>query len=350
MSTSLADSTPRFRSTESAATARLRRTYRVLTGNAAGTSEKRNAVHLIITDRRHLANDVVEFTLRRPDGARLPDWSPGAHIDVILPDGTTRQYSLCGDRWDAHTYGIAVQREDAGRGGSVALHNMPVGSTVGFGGPRNNFRLAPAARYLFIAGGIGVTPILPMVRQADLLGIDWRLLYLGRSRSALAYRDELAPFEGRVSLHCADEAGRAMLEEWRPADAETRVYACGPTRLLDAVEEWDAAPGGFAPKTERFAASTPPPSTTIKFDVVASRSGASTTVRAEETVTAALRRIGVEVLTSCAQGVCGTCETDVLSGRPEHRDSLLDDAERSAASCMFPCVSRSLDARLVLDL
>ena len=230
------------------------------------------------------------------------------------------------------------------------MHELPVGSSVGFGGPRNNFRLAPAERYLFIAGGIGITPILPMVRQADLLGTDWHLLYLGRSRSALAYLDELDPHGTRVSIRCADETGRAQLDEWRPTDAETRVYACGPTRLLDAVERWDAAPGGFAPKTERFAASAPPSSSTTEFDVVASRSGASTTVRTDETVVTALRRIGVDVLTSCAQGVCGTCETGVVSGRPEHRDSLLDDAERSASSCMFPCVSRSLDKQLVLDL
>lgn len=307
-------------------------------------------VHLIITNRRVLTTRVVEFTLRRPDGARLPDWSPGAHIDVMLPDGATRQYSLCGDRWDAHSYRIAVLREDEGRGGSVAMHQMAIGSSVGFGGPRNNFRLAPADRYLFIAGGIGITPILPMLRQADLLGADWHLLYLGRSRSALAYVDELAPFGTRVSIRCADETSRAQLDEWRPTDTGTRVYACGPTRLLDAVERWEAAPGGFAPKVERFSASTRPSSSTTAFDVVASRSGKSTTVGVDETVVTALRRIGVDVLTSCAQGVCGTCETGVVSGRPDHRDSLLDDAERTTSSCMFPCVSRSIDQQLVLDL
>lgn len=307
-------------------------------------------MHLIITDRRDLASSVAEFTLRRPDGARLPDWSPGAHIDVMLPDGTTRQYSLCGDRWDAHSYRIAVLREDAGRGGSVAMHASPIGSSVGFGGPRNNFRLAPSDRYLFIAGGIGITPILPMLRQADVLEADWHLLYLGRSRSALAYLDELASFGSRVSTRCADETGRAQLDEWQPTDAETRVYACGPTRLLDTVERWDAVPTGFAPKTERFSASARSSSSTTAFEVIASRSGRSTTVGADETVVTALRRIGVDVLTSCAQGVCGTCETGVVSGRPEHRDSLLDDAERAASSCMFPCVSRSLDRQLVLDL
>ena len=306
-----------------------------------------------VTERRVVAEGVVEFELRRPDGSRLPDWAPGAHIDIVLPDGTTRQYSLCGDRWDAATYRIAVLRESAGRGGSITLHDsVRVGDVLGFGGPRNNFRLAPADRYLFIAGGIGITPIVPMIRQADLLGADWSLLYLGRSRSALAYAQELSAFGGRVSVRCADEVGRSELAEWRPADADVRVYACGPSRLLDAVEAWGAAPGGLAPKTERFtaAATAARSAPRAAFDVVAARSGRSTTVGQDETVVTALRRIGIDVLTSCAQGVCGTCETDVVSGRPDHRDSLLSDAEQAASACMFPCVSRSLDSRLVLDL
>lgn len=340
-----------FRSTESDDEGGGGGAYVYLAGDVAGHSEKRTPVHLIITDRRALTDRVTEFTLRRPDDERLPDWAPGAHIDVILADGTTRQYSLCGDRWDGHSYRIAIQREPAGRGGSLAMHEMlQVGSAVGFGGPRNNFRLAPASRYLFVAGGIGITPLLPMVRQADLLGIDWQLLYLGRSSTALAYRDELGAFEDRVTVHCADEAGRATLDDWRPTDAQTRVYACGPARLIDAVEEWGAPPDGFAPKIERFAGATPVSTSTTTFEVVAARSRASTTVATGETVVSALRRIGVDVLTSCAQGVCGTCETGVVSGRPDHRDSLLDDPERMASSCMFPCVSRSLDPRLVLDL
>jgi ferredoxin-NADP reductase len=317
----------------------------------ARLTEEETPLQLTVAARRNLTHAITEFTLRRPDGGRLPDWAPGAHIDVILADGTARQYSLCGDRWDAHEYRIAVKRETNGRGGSIALHDtVHEGDIVGFGGPRNNFRLAPATRYLFIAGGIGITPILPMVRQADLLGVDWHLLHLGRSRTALAYLDELALFDGRVSTHCADESGRADLETWRPTDSETRVYACGPSRLLDAIEAWGAAPEGFNPKIERFTASAQAGAPANAFDVVASRSGAATTVGTDETVVEALRRIGVDVLTSCAQGVCGTCETGVVTGRPEHRDSILTDAERLGAGCMFPCVSRSRDPRLVLDL
>jgi len=306
---------------------------------------------LVVTARRDVAADVVELTLVRPDGSRLPDWAPGAHIDVVLPTGLTRQYSLCGDRWDAASYRIAVQREPDGRGGSSWLHDHGVpGVTLGFGGPRNNFRLAPAEDHLFIAGGIGITPLLPMIRQAELLDLPWRLLYLGRRRDRLAYLDELAAHGDRVTVHCADELGRAELDAWRPSDPRTRVYACGPERLLDAVAAWGAVPGGFAPRIERFSATTgeTPPATT--FDVVAARSGVTATVAEDESIVTALRRAGVDVITSCAQGVCGTCETDVLEGRPDHRDSLLDDAERAASRCLFPCVSRSRDPRLVLDL
>jgi len=306
----------------------------------------------VISARRIVSDDVVEFTLRRPDGSRLPDWTPGAHIDLTPQDGTTRQYSLCGDRWDTQTYRIAVQREADGAGGSILMHDtIHEGSVVRFGGPRNNFRLAPAATYLFIAGGIGITPILPMITQADLLDADWRLLYLGRTRTTLAYESELALHGDRVTVHCADEAGRAELESWRPSDPDVRIYACGPARLLDTVEAWGALPGGLAPRIERFAApAASDPLPAVAFEVIARRSGTSTTVAPDETLVTALHRIGVEVLTSCGQGVCGTCETDVLDGRPQHRDSLLDDIERAAGSCMFPCVSRSLDKRLVLDL
>jgi ferredoxin-NADP reductase len=227
---------------------------------------------------------------------------------------------------------------------------VDVGDILGFGGPRNNFRLAPATRYLFVAAGIGITPLLPMIRQAVDLNVDWRLLYLGRSRSRLAYLEELAVHGDRVVVHCADVLGRAELTERQPVDPRTRVYACGPERLLDAVQQWGAPPDGFPPKVERFAAidQTDVPST--QFEVTAARSGISTVVGTQETIVMALRRAGVDVLTSCSQGVCGTCETDVLAGRPDHRDSLLDDAERTASTCMFPCVSRSRSSVLVLDL
>jgi ferredoxin-NADP reductase len=247
---------------------------------------------------------------------------------------------------------VAVQREPRGRGGSVLLHDkVPVGSTLRFGGPRNNFRLTPSERHLFIAGGIGITPLLPMLRQTDMLGLEWQLLYLGRGRNRLAYLDELQRYGSRVTVHCADEVGRADLDAWRPTDPRTRVFACGPERLLDAVEAWGSLGGGFPAKTERFAAAggemTRPQS---RFEVVAARTGATTTVARDETIVAALRRVGVDILTSCGQGVCGTCETAVIEGHPDHRDSLLDDRERAESQCIFPCVSRCRDRTLTLDI
>lgn len=307
---------------------------------------------IVVTGRRGVSEGVVEFTLARHDNSRLPDWAPGAHIDVILPDGRVRQYSLCGDRWDATCYRIAVQRETSGRGGSAFLvDNVSIGDELGFGGPRNNFRLAPSSDYLFVAGGIGITPLLAMMRQAVMLDVSWRLLYLGRSRDRLAYLDELEPYEDRVDIHCADELGRARLDEWQPRTRETRVFACGPARLLDAVQAWGSREGGHAPKVERFALDpreSDRPSTT--FTVKAARSGVAARVMPQESIVTALRRQGVDVLTSCAQGVCGTCQVDVLSGRPDHRDSILDDSERADAGCLYPCVSRSLERLLVLDV
>ena len=307
---------------------------------------------LLVVGKRPLAEGVVEFTFARPDGSRLPDWAPGAHIDVVLPDGAIRQYSLCGDRWDPLTYRIAVQREPQGRGGSAALHHeVNEGDILGFGGPRNNFRLAPAVSYLFVAGGIGITPILPMIRQAEVLDVPWRLLYLGRSRDRLAYLSELDPHGDRVHFQFADEAGRADLSVWRPEDPLTRVYACGPERLLDEVESWAASGAGLPPRTERFTASAAALSgPSMPFQVHAARSGITETVDPGESIIVALRRGGVDILSSCAQGVCGTCETAVLEGSPDHRDTLLDDRERAEGTCMFPCVSRCLGDRIVLDL
>jgi ferredoxin-NADP reductase len=322
---------------------------------AVAASARRNAAHgatLVVTGRREVARDVVELTLARPNGERLPDWAPGAHIDVVLPDGTTRQYSLLGDRWDACSFTIAVLRERDGRGGSEYLHTrVGMGDAVGFGGPRNNFRLSPAAEYFFVAGGIGITPLVPMIRQAELLETPWRLLYLGRSRDRLAYREELSAYGDRVTFHTADERGRAVIDDWMPAaDAAPLIYACGPERMLNAVDAWAAPLGRHRVRLERFTARADDGRPATAFEVEVASSGAVVTVARDESIVEALRRVDVDVITSCAQGVCGTCETGVLRGLPDHRDSLLTEAERAESRCLFPCISRSLSDRLVLDL
>jgi len=300
-----------------------------------------------------VAEGVVTLTLTAPDGGRLPDWTPGAHVDLTLDNGLTRQYSLCGDRWDAHSYRVGVLLEPAGRGGSRHVHELlEPGHLVGLGGPRNNFPLVPAGSYLFVAGGIGITPMLPMLAQAELLGADWRLLYGGRQRSSMAFLDELAQYGDRVEVRPQDESGLldlpGFLGEPRPG---TPVYSCGPAPLLAAME---AACAGWPPRalhTERFvAAERGAPVRTTPFEVELARSGRTVTVTPQVSVLEALGAAGVEVLSSCRQGTCGTCETTVLAGHPDHRDSLLDDDEQAAGDCMYPCVSRSLSDRLVLDL
>lgn len=308
---------------------------------------------LRVTDKTTVAAGVCALTLQLPDGDRLPEWAPGAHIDLVLPGGLTRQYSLCGDRWDAHRYKVAVLREPDGRGGSAYVHDtLAVGDEVVIGGPRNNFHLAPATRYLFIAGGIGITPILPMLHAASAAGVPWTLLYGGRTRETMAFVDGLtSDLGGEVRIWPKDEFGHLDLDgavAGQPAG--TKVYCCGPAPLLAAVETACAdLPDGHL-RIERFVPKdNPPPVRSEPFEVELHRTGTVVTVSPEVTVLEALREAGVPVLSSCAQGTCGTCETPVLAGIPDHRDSLLTDAERRANRSMFVCVSRSCGDRLVLD-
>jgi ferredoxin-NADP reductase len=310
--------------------------------------------HVRVTARREVAAGVAGLTLARPDGGRLPDWTPGSHIDLILPDGAVRQFSLCGDRWNPHAYQVAVLREPAGRGGSHYVHErLAVGDVVGFGGPRNNFPLVPSERYLFIAGGIGITPLRPMIDQAERLGADWELAYCGRSRASMAFADELARHGRRVRIYAGDE-GTARLDVaagLAGPDPGRKVYCCGPPRLLADVER--AARGWPAGtlRTERFTArELGAPARDAPFDVYLLRSGKTVTVAPGVSVLEAVQAAGSRILSSCRLGLCGTCETAVAKGTPDHRDSILDDDERSAGDCMFICVSRSLSDRLVLDL
>ncbi|TDD68038.1 oxidoreductase, partial [Actinomadura darangshiensis] len=238
------------------------------------------------------------------------------------------------------------------RGGSAFVHDdLREGDRVSIGGPRNNFRLVPSERYLFIAGGIGITPLLPMVRQAEMLGIGWRLLYGGRSRTSMAFLDVLNAYGGKVTVVPQDEKGLLDLPAWLgEADPATKVYCCGPAPLLEAVEaRCSAWPRGLL-RTERFVARDYGAVRDEPFELRLERSGRSVTVRPGQSVLDAVGGMGVGVLSSCRQGLCGTCETPVLEGEPDHRDSILDDGERDAGDCMFVCVSRSRSDRLVLDL
>jgi ferredoxin-NADP reductase len=308
---------------------------------------------LRVTGKKRVAGDVLTLELASPQGLRLRDWSPGSHIDLVLPNGMTRQYSLCGDRWDPFTYRVGVLREQSGRGGSAFVHDeLDVGDQVGVGGPRNNFAMVPSEQYLFVAGGIGITPLLPMVAQAELLGVDWRLLYGGRTRTSMAFLDELSTYGDRVQVVPQDEFGLldlpAFLGSPRPGVA---IYSCGPAPLLAAMEAACAGWPAHTLRTERFVGEElGGPVRTAPFEVELARTGAIVTVTPSTTVLEAVAMAGVDVLSSCRQGICGTCETTVLEGVPDHRDALLDDAERLANDCMFICVSRARSDRLVLDL
>lgn len=319
----------------------------------ATTARAANGVPLVVTAKQEAAEGVVTLSLARPDGARLPDWTPGSHIDLILPGGLTRQYSLCGDRWDAHTYRIGVLREQASRGGSAYVHDaLRIGDQVRVGGPRNNFPLVPSQDYVFIAGGIGITPLLPMIQQAELLGARWSLLYGGRKRTSMAFRRELAAYGDRVQVVPEDEQGLLDLDAWlgepRPG---VKIYCCGPAPLLAAAERACRDWPPYALRTERFtSAAQDAPARDEPFEVELRRRGVTVTVGQDSSVLHAVRQAGVDVLSSCGQGICGTCETTVLEGQPEHRDSILADHERREGDCMFICVSRSRSDRLVLDL
>ncbi|MEU1276215.1 PDR/VanB family oxidoreductase [Streptomyces sp. NPDC005799] len=309
---------------------------------------------LVLERKEAMAEGVVLLTLRDSNGRPLPEWEPGADIDLVLRAGLVRQYSLCGDPGDRSRLQIAVLREPESRGGSSYVHDvLTEGESVRIRGPRNHFPLVKAKSYLFIAGGIGITPILPMVAAVNATRADWRLVYGGRTRASMAFGEMLQRVYGdRVSLRPQDEYGLLDLASLlgKP-QRKTAVYSCGPEPLLAAVEagceKW---PSGslhlerFAPKKDVTAG----PATT--FEVELAQSGRTLTISEDMSILEAVESAGVSVMTSCEEGICGTCETKVLSGQIDHRDSVLDDEERAAGDTMMICVSRARGNRLVLDL
>lgn len=298
-----------------------------------------------------IARGVRRLTLRPVGGTALPAWEPGAHIDLLLPSGLVRQYSLCGSPHDLAQYEIAVLHEPEGRGGSDEVHRLPIGAEVGVVGPRNRFPLHEAARYLFVAGGIGITPLLPMIEEVSRRGADWRMVYGGRSRQTMGFLDRLVAWGDRVEIRPQDEVGLLDLERILVPRPETLVYCCGPEPLLRAVEDRCASgwPAGSL-VVERFAAAeAPPPAAGDSFEVQLGSEGPVVEIPADRSILSVLQGVDADVLYSCEEGTCGSCETQVLSGRPDHRDSLLTDDNRQAG-LMLICVSRSLDRRLVLDV
>ncbi|HWD01796.1 MAG TPA: PDR/VanB family oxidoreductase [Amycolatopsis sp.] len=303
---------------------------------------------VVLAAKEHLADGVVRLTLRDPAGAPLPEWAPGAHLDLVLGPDLVRQYSLCGDPADRTVLQVAVLREPGGRGGSEHVHGkLADGDTVRVRGPRNHFALEPAPRYLFVAGGIGITPLVPMVAAAEAAGAEWRLVYGGRSLASMAFAPELRERYGdRVELVPQDERGLPDLDAALAASPDAAVYCCGPEPLLTAMEQ-RCGPGTL--HVERFTAK-PDTGPRDAFEVVLASSGRTLVVPGDRSILSVLEESGVTVLSSCQEGTCGTCETGVLDGTPDHRDGVLTDAEREAGDVMMICVSRCAGARLVLDL
>jgi ferredoxin-NADP reductase len=329
----------------------------VVSGPAPAVKMHEPTRDLTVRRRTTAADDVVILDLTDPHGDDLSAWEPGAHIDLLLGEGLVRQYSLCGDPHDSTVWRIGVLLDPHGRGGSRHVHeHLQQAMTVQVRGPRNHFPLVSSPRYLFIAGGIGITPIAPMVNRAQQAGSDWTLIYLGRSRTTMAFATQLAGTYGEhVKLWPRDEKGRFDLEAaLKDPQDHTLVYCCGPEELVSVVEHncrnW---PDGSL-HDERFAAKPPAAGTDARalesFQVLCQRSGLRVDVPADVPILEALEDAGILMMSACLEGICGTCEATVLAGTPDHRDSILTDAERTSGDIILTCVSRSHSKTLVLDL
>ncbi|HEX7983178.1 MAG TPA: PDR/VanB family oxidoreductase [Duganella sp.] len=302
--------------------------------------------------------DVRIFELRAADGSALPPYHAGAHIDVTLGNGQIRQYSLCCRQPSGDSYRIAVKRDPKSRGGSEWLHQEATqGHTLTLGEPRNAFSLRPSTgMHLLFAGGIGVTPLLSMAYALQRAGQPFHLAYFIRSEAENAFADETqtGPLAGHVvvfaGLQPQDNAARIeAIMQTAPA-SETTVYTCGPTPFMDAVIALGTTRFGASSVHKESFGAAPTAAGAASFTMRLVRSGRDIDVPAGSSALACLHAAGIAIDCSCEVGVCGTCRTVVLDGRPEHLDSVLSDAERQANACFMPCVSRSLTPVLYLDL
>lgn len=304
--------------------------------------------------RRFAADNIIALELRAPNGAALPPFTAGAHIDVTLPGGYIRQYSLLNDPAERHRYQIAILRDPKSRGGSVSAHeHITEGLSLSIGAPRNLFPLADTGSALLFAGGIGITPLLAMAHQLHRADRPFTLHYGARTAAALAFRDELASSPFAVQFHTDDGDPAQKLNAvavLAAAAPDAQAYVCGPAGFIAHIQA-SAAAAGWAPERvrfESFAAAAPVPGGA--FILRLAKRGIEIPVAREQTALDALHVAGIEIPISCEQGICGTCLTPVLEGEPEHRDSFLTKAERARNTCFLPCVSRAKTPVLVLDL
>ncbi|MDK8172688.1 PDR/VanB family oxidoreductase [Curtobacterium citreum] len=315
-----------------------------------GAPERRR---LRVAARRTVATDVVALDLAPLDDPALPDWEPGAHVDLEVAPGTERQYSLVGTTPEGH-WRIAVLREPDGRGGSAAVHDgLAVGTEVAVAGPRNHFGFDPSRPAVFVAGGIGITPIAAMIAAAERAGTPWELHYAGRTRDRMAFVDDLvAAHPDRVALAVADEHPRLNVVGLLAEPRDAVVYCCGPRGLMDAVEAAAAHWPAGSVRVERFEPAADVDAPGEPFEVELAVTGVTVTVPADRTLLEVAEEAGAFVLSSCREGTCGTCETPVLEGAVEHRDTVLSPEEQADDRSMMVCVSRARRGcpRLVLEL
>lgn len=300
------------------------------------------------------AQGIVSFDLRPPGGGSLPAFTAGAHIDVLLPGGKVRSYSLVNPQEETHRYVIAVSRDAASRGGSRFMHEaVRAGDTLTIAAPRNNFPLAEAAEHsVLIAGGIGITPLWCMIQRLEVLGRSWELHYCARTRERAAFAEPLRALGGRARFTFDAEPGASMLDIARVvsgAPAHAHLYCCGPLPMLEAFERATAGRDPARVHVEYFSAKEAP-SVDGGFTVRLARSGMALDVPKGKTILDTLLDNGVDVPYSCLEGVCGTCEARVLEGTPDHRDLVLTREEKAANRSIMVCCSGSKSPTLVLDL
>nr|WP_315237664.1 PDR/VanB family oxidoreductase [uncultured Albidiferax sp.] len=305
------------------------------------------------------ALDICSYELVATDGAALPGFSAGSHVDVHLPGGLTRQYSLCNDASETHRYLIGVLLDPASRGGSQAMHDtVQEGDVLQISAPKNHFPLAHAAsRSLLLAGGIGITPILCMAERLAASAAPFEMHYCSRSQERTAFLERIraSGFASQVHFHFDDGASVQklslpdLLAEPQPG---VHLYVCGPKGFMDAVLQTARASGWPEAQLhyEFFSAEVVKSDDDASFDVKLASSGRVVRIAADQTVAKALALAGVEIPMSCEQGVCGTCLTRVLEGEPDHKDMYLTPEEQAANDQFTPCCSRSKSALLVLDL
>lgn len=317
-----------------------------------------NEMKVRVDRRVNEAEGICGFELVPEQGVALPAFTAGAHIDVHVAPGLIRQYSLCNDPAETTRYRIAVLHETASRGGSVGMHErVKVGDVLKVSAPRNHFPLVPAKRSLLLAGGIGVTPILAMAQTLHAAGNAFDMHYCGRSASRMAFLEQLrqSPFAAQVHVHTDDGVPEQRFDAARvlaQPSGDTHLYVCGPAGFMNHVLETAQRLGWPDARLHReyFAGAATALDSDAGFEIRVASTGLTCQVPAGKSVIDVLLTHGVEVPVSCESGVCGTCLTRVLDGRPDHRDTFLTDAERAANDQFTPCCSRALSPLLVLDL